>query len=98
MKRGFVQQKDGDWPRSARRSVGIHLPDLAIQVPVSHRVKLLLLVLPILFLLISRFFVDSPFASIDLNLRTSALVADRGVIEQIQRPAPAALEEPLQSV
>ena len=31
MKRGFVQQKDGDWPRSARRSVGIHLPDLAIQ-------------------------------------------------------------------
>ena len=41
---------------------------------------------------------DSPFASIDLNLRTSALVADRGVIGQIQLPAPAALEEPLQSL
>ena len=55
MKRGFIQQRDGDWPRFARRSVGIRLPDLAIQVPVSHRVKLLLLGFPILFLLISRF-------------------------------------------
>ena len=98
MKRGFVQQKDGHWPRSARRSVGIRLPDLAIQVPVSHRVKLLLFVLPILFLLISSFFVGSPFASVDLNLRTSASVADREVIGQIQLPAPAALEEPLQSL
>ena len=98
MKRGFVQQKDGDWPRSARRSVGIRLPDLAIQVPVSHRVKLLLLGLPILFLLISRLFVGSPFASIDLNFRTSALVADREVIGQIQLPAPVASEEPLQSL
>ena len=35
MKRGFVQQKNGHWPRSTRRSVGIRLPDLAIQVPVS---------------------------------------------------------------
>ena len=98
MKRRFVQQKDGHWPRSTRRSIGIRLPDLAIQVPVSHRVKLLLLGLPILFLLISRFFVGSPFASIDLNLRTSALVADRELIGQIQLPAPAALEEPLQSL
>ena len=98
MKRGFVQQKDGHWPRSARRSVGIRLPDLAIQVPVSHRVKFLLLVLPILFLLISSFFVGSPFASVDLNPRTSASVADREVIGQIQPPAPAALEEPLQSL
>ena len=97
MKRGFVHKKDGHWPRSARRSVGIRLPDLAIQVPVSHRVKLLLFVLPILFLLISSFFVGSPFASVDLNLRTSASVADREVIGQIQLPAPAALEEPLQS-
>ena len=69
MKGGFVQQKGGHWPRSARRSVGIRLPDLAIQVAVGHRVKFLLLGLPILFLLISRFFVGSPFASIDLNLR-----------------------------
>ena len=98
MKRGFVQQKDGRWPRSARRSVGIRLPDLAIQVPVSHRVKFLLLGLPILFQLISSFFVGSPFASVDLNLRTSASVADREVIGQIQLPAPAALEEPLQSL
>ena len=29
--------KDGHWPRSARRSVGIRLPDLTIKVPVSHR-------------------------------------------------------------
>jgi len=98
MKRGFVQQKDGHWPRSTRRSVGIRLPDLVVQVPVGHRVKFLLLGLPILFLLISRFFVGSPFASIDLNLRTSALVADREVIGQIQLPAPAALEETLQSL
>ena len=74
MKRGFVQQKDGHWPRSARRSVGIRLPDLAIQVPVSHRVKFLLLGLPIPFLLI------------------------REVIGQVQLPAPASLEEPLQSL
>ena len=40
----------------------------------------------------------SPFASIDLNLQTSALVADREVIGQIRLPAPAALEEPLQSL
>lgn len=72
MKRGSVQQKDGHWPRSARRSVGHRLQVLAIQVPVSHRVKFLLLGLPILFLLISSFFVGSPFASVDLNLRTSA--------------------------
>ena len=97
-KKRLIQQKDGHWPRSARRSVGIRLPDLAIQVPVSHRVKLLLFVLPILFLLISSFFVGSPFASVDLNLRTSASVADREVIGQIQLPAPAALEEPLQSL
>ena len=98
MKRGFAQQKDGHWPRSARRSVGIRLPDLAIQVPVSHRVKFLLLDLPILLLLISSFFVGSPFASVDLNLRTSASAVDREVIGQIQLPAPAALEEPLQSL
>ena len=98
MKRGFIQQKDRHWPRSARRSIGILLPNLAIQVPVSHQVKFLLLVLPMLFLLISSFFVGSPFASIDLNLWTSASVADREVIGQIQLPAPAALEEPLQSL
>ncbi|CAH3027857.1 unnamed protein product, partial [Porites evermanni] len=79
------------WPRSARRNVGIRLPDLAILVPVSHRVKFLPLDLPILFLLISSFFVGSPFASVDLSLRTSASVADREVIGQIQLPAPAAL-------
>ena len=98
MKRGSVQQKDGHWPRSARRSVGHRLHVLAIQVPVSHRVKFLLLGLPILFPLISSFFVGSPFASVDLNLRTSASVADREVIGQIQLPAPAALEELLQSL
>ena len=98
-KKRLIQQKDGHWPRSARRGVGIRLPDRAIQVPgVSHRVKFLLLGLPILFLLISSFFVGSPFASVDLNLRTSASVADREVIGQIQLPAPAALEEPLQSL
>ena len=98
MKRGFVEQKDGHWPRSAKRSVGTRLPDLAIQVPVSHRKKFLLLGLPILLLLISSFFVGSPFASVDLNLRTSASAVDREVIGQIQLPAPAALEEPLQSL
>ena len=67
----------GQDQRSARRSVGIRLPGLAIQVPVSHRVKFLLLGLPILFQLVSSFFVGSPFASVDLNLRTSASVADR---------------------
>ena len=85
MNRGFVQQKDGHWSRSARTSVGIRLPDLAIQVLVSHRVKFLLLDRPILFLLISSFLVGSPFASVDLGLQTSASVAD-----------PAASEEPLQ--
>ena len=40
----------------------------------------------------------SPFGSVDLNLWTSASVADREVIGQIQLPAPAALEEPLQSL
>ena len=98
MKRGFAQQKDGHWPRSARRSEGIRLPDLAIQVPVSHRVKFLLLHLPILLLLISSFFVGSSYASVDLNLRTSASAVDREVIGQIQLPAPAALEEQLQSL
>ena len=39
---------------------------------------------------------QSPFASVDLNLQTSASVAGREVIGQIQLPAPAALEEPLQ--
>ena len=97
MKRGFVEQKDGHWPRSAKRSVGTRLPDLAIQVPVNHRAKFLLLGLPILLLLISSFFVGSPFASVDLNLRTSASAVDREVIGQIQLPAPAALEELLQS-
>ena len=38
----------------------------------------------------------SPFASVDLNLQTSASVAGREAIGQIQLPAPAALEEPLQ--
>ena len=66
MKRGSVQQKDGHWPRSARRSVGHRLPVLAMQVPVSHRVKFLPLGLPILFLLISSFFLDSPFTGVDL--------------------------------
>ena len=98
MKRGSVRQKDGHWPRSARRSVGHRLPVLAILVHVSHRVKFLLPGLPILFLLISSFFVGSPFGSVDLNLRTSASVADREVIGQIQLPAPAALEEALQSL
>ena len=88
--------KDGHWPRSARRSVGIRLPDLAIKVPVSHRMKFLLLDLPILLLLISSFFLGSPF--VDLNLRTSASVVVREVIGQIQPPAPAALEEPLLSL
>ena len=90
--------KDGHWPRSARRSVGIRLPDLAIKVPVSHRMKFLLLDRPILLLLISSFFLGSPFASVDLNLRTSASVVVREVIGQIQPPAPAALEEPLLSL
>ena len=94
MKRGFVHQKDGHWPRSARRNVGIRLPDLPIQVPVSHRVKFLLLGRLMLSLLISSFFVGSPFASVDLNLRTSASVADREVIGQNQLPTSAALEEP----
>ena len=42
----------------------------------------------------------SPFASVDLNLRTSASVADREleVLGQIQLPAPAALEEQLLSL
>ena len=40
----------------------------------------------------------SPFASVNLNLRTSVSVADREVIGQIRLPAPAALEEPLQSL
>ena len=93
-----LPQRDGHWPRSARRSVGHRPPDLALQVPVSHRVKFLLLGLPILFLLSSKLFVGSPFASVDLNLRTSASVAGREVIGQIQLPAPAALEEPLQSL
>ena len=44
--------------------------------------------------LISSFFVGSPFASVDLNLRTSALAVDREIMGQIQLPAPAALEEP----
>ena len=88
--------KDGHWPRSARRSVGIRLPDL--KVPVSHRMKFLLLDLPILLLLISSFFLGSPFASVDLNLRTSASVVVREFIGQIQPPAPAALEEPLLSL
>ena len=98
MKRGSVQQKDGHWPRSARRSVGHRLPVLPTQVPVSHRVKFFLLGLPILFLLISSFSVGSPFASVDLNLRTSASVADREVIGQIQLLATVALEESLQSL
>ena len=98
MKRGSVQQKDGHWSRSARRSVGHRLPVLATQVLVCHRVKFLLLGLPILFLLISRFFVGSPFVSVDLNLRTSASVADREVIGQIQLSATAALEEQLLSL
>ena len=72
------------------------LPELAIQVPVSHRVKFLLLGLPILSLLIRNFFVGSPFASVDLNLQTSASVAGREATGQIQLPAQAALEEPLQ--
>ena len=38
-----LRSADRHWPRSARRSVGIRLSDLAIQVPVSHRVKFLLL-------------------------------------------------------
>ena len=96
MKGSFVQQRDGLWPRSARRSVGHRLPDLAIQVPVSYRVKFLLLGLPILFLLISNFFVGSPFASVDLSLQTSASVAGREAIGQIQLPVLAALEQPLQ--
>ena len=83
MKRGFVQPKDGHWPRSTRRSVGICLPDLAIQVSVSHRVKFLLLGLPILLLLISSFFVGSPIASVAFNLRTSVSVVVREVIGQI---------------
>ena len=91
-------ERRGHWPRSVRRSVGHRLPSLAIQVPVSHRVKFLLLGLPTLFLLISSLFVGSPFSSVDLNLRTSASVADREVIGQIQLPAPVALEEPLQSL
>ena len=70
----------------------------AIQVLVSHRVKFLLLSLLILFLLISKFFVGSPLASVDLNLRTSASVADREVIGQIQLSATAALEEQLLSL
>ena len=98
MKRGSVQQKDGYWSRSARRIVGHRLSVLAIQVLVSHRVKFLLLGLPILFLLISSFFVDSPFASVDLNVRTSASVEDREVVGQIQLPTPAALEEQLLSL
>ena len=98
MKRGSVQQKDGHWLRSGRRSVGHRLPFLSIQLPVSHRVKFLLLGLPILFLLISSFCVGSPFASVDLNLRTSASVPDREVVERIQLPSPVALEEPLQSL
>ena len=40
----------------------------------------------------------SPFASVNLNLRTSPSVADREVIGQIQLPAPATSEEPLQSL
>ena len=79
----------------------LNLHVLAIQVPVdvSHLVKFLLLGLPIFFLLISNFFsVGGPFASVDLNLRTSASVAHREVIGQIQLPAPAALDEPLQSL
>ena len=40
----------------------------------------------------------SPFASVDLNLRMSASAVDREVIGQIQLPAPAALEELLQSL
>ena len=43
-------------------------------------------------------FLGSPFASVDLNLRTSASVVVREVIGQIQPPAPAALEEPLLSL
>ena len=80
------------------RSVGIRLPDLAIQVPVSHRVKFLLLGLPILLLLISTFFVGGPFASVELNFRTGASVVVIEVIGQVQLPAPAASEEPLQSL
>ena len=77
----------------------LNLPVLAIRVPVSHLEKFLLLGLPIFFLLISNFFsLSSPFASVDLNLRTSASVANREVIGQIRIPAPAALDEPLQSL
>ena len=99
MKRGFVQPKDGHWPRSARRRVGICPPDLAIQVPVSLRVNFLLQGLPKLLLLISSFFVGSPFASVvDLNLRTNASVMVREVIGEIHLPAPAASGESLQSL
>ena len=91
MKRGSVQQKDGHWSRSARGSVGHRLTVLATQVLVSHRVKFLLLGLPILFLLISSSFVGSTFPNVDLNLRTSASVADREVIGEIQLPAPSRL-------
>ena len=73
------------------RSVGIRLPNLAIQVPVSHGVEFLLLVLPILFLLISSFFVGSPFASLALNLWTSASVADREVIGANSTSCPSPL-------
>ena len=51
MIRGFVQQTGIG--QEAKELEGIRLPDLAVQVPVSHRVKFLLLGLPILFLLIS---------------------------------------------
>ena len=97
MKRGFVQPKDRYWPRSTRRSLGRHLPIIVIEVPVSQLVKFLVLGLPILFLLISSFFMPSPFASADLNLRTSASLVDREAIGQIQLRAPPPLEELLQS-
>ena len=99
MKRGFVQPKDGHWPTSTRGSEGIRPPDLAIQVPASHRVNFLLLDLPILLPFISSFLVGSPFASVvDLNLRTSASVVVREVIGEIHLPAPAASGESLQSL
>ena len=71
---------------------------LALQLPTLKSAKLHLLVCPqaVRLLLVSLFFVCSPFEEVTLNRQTSALAVDKEASERILPPVQAILGEPLQ--
>ena len=97
-------RKNSDQPRGerssgfGRRSVEMRPAGLALQLPTLKPVKLHLLVCPLAvrLLLVSLFFVCSPFEDDTLSRQTSALAVDKEVTGRILPPVQAVLGEPLQ--